>query len=61
MGSVLGCAVWFSRTLVVPCGSRMPLRQAKLGFRPPNPPFQPTASRPRSLAFWQLLWCACGS
>jgi hypothetical protein len=34
---VIVCGVWFSRALVVPCGSLMPLRHAKRCDQPTQP------------------------
>jgi hypothetical protein len=41
---------WFCAGVVRSCG-----QQACVSGQPPNPPFQPTAARARSFAFWQLV------
>jgi hypothetical protein len=63
---VIACRMWFRRTPLVPgdwvprwCGHVGGYSERRASV--PNTPMQPTASRARSLAFWQSLRCArCG-
>jgi len=58
--SVIVCWAWFPSAPVVPAWLRAGVvcacgQPASVMRQPPNPPFQPTAARPRSLAFWQSV------